>query len=118
MHQHEKMNYVEFTVTDLAASKRFFTRAFAWQFEDYGPEYSAFSGQGLDGGLCLGEDGEHQPVLQAGPLIVFYSDQLEATLVKVKAAGAVITKDIFTFPGGRRFQFVEPGGNQLAVWSE
>ena len=118
MHQHGKLNYVEFAVTDLAASKRFFTEAFGWQFEDFGPHYSAFTDQGLDGGLYQAEKVEAASAHPSAPLLVFYSEQLEASLEKVRRAGGVISKEIFSFPGGRRFQFIEPGGNQLAVWSQ
>lgn len=116
MHSHEKINYVEFPARDLAATKSFFESVFGWVFVDYGPEYTAFSGQGLDGGFFKSE-------LVASPsqgsaLIVFYSRNLEQTLAKIETAGGVIAKAIFPFPGGRRFHFVEPGGNEFAVWSD
>lgn len=115
MHAHEKINYLECPTRDLAATKRFFSAVFGWSFVDYGPEYAAFSGQGLDGGFF------QAPLparTQAGSaLIVFYSQQLEATLDKVVAAGGVIEQAIFDFPGGRRFHFIEPGGSEFAVWA-
>lgn len=116
MNAHEKINYLEFPSTDLAASKRFFSAALGWEFTDYGPEYAAFSGQGLDGGFFQAPRvarAEH-----GAALVVFYSAQLEATQRKLEAAGAQITQPIFAFPGGRRFHFSEPGGNEFAVWSE
>lgn len=116
MNEHEKINYVEFAAKDLTATKRFFEQAFSWAFEDYGPEYAAFSNQGLDGGFFQAD--MSSKTTQGGALIVFYSDDLEATLEKVEQAGGKIVKPIFTFPGGRRFQFEEPSGNELAVWSD
>src|SRR3546814_13684539 len=98
------------------ATKRFFEQAFGWAFEDYGPDYSAFSGQGLDGGFFRSEAAAR--VDQGSALVVFYSEDLEGMLAKVLAAGGEIVKPIFAFPGGRRFHFTEPSGNELAVWSE
>ena len=116
MNRHEKLNYVEFPSADLNATKAFFKKAFNWSFVDYGPDYSAFSGQGLDGGffkanLCSSTS-------NGAALLVFYSHNLEATLTKVSEAGGEIVKPIFSFPGGRRFHFTEPSGNEFAVWSE
>lgn len=116
MNEHEKLNYVEFPCKDLPATKAFFKQVFSWEFEDYGPEYSAFSNQGLDGGFYQAD--LHSTEASGGALLVFYSDALEATQAKVKAAGGLISKDIFSFPGGRRFQFLEPSGNELGVWSD
>lgn len=115
MPAHEKINYVEFPAKDLAATKAFFNSAFGWDFVDYGPDYSAFSGQGLDGGFYASE----QPASGAtgSVLIVLFSDDLEATQAKISAAGGHINKAIFSFPGGRRFHFIEPSGNELAVWA-
>ncbi|MCD8523864.1 MAG: VOC family protein [Saccharospirillaceae bacterium] len=112
----ERLNYVEFSSRDLAASKAFFQQVFAWNFQDYGPEYCAFfaAEAGLDGGFYL--DREKAPA--TGALLVFYSAELERCLARAEAAGAHISKAIFSFPGGRRFQFIEPGGNELAVWSD
>jgi len=116
MNQHEKLNYIEFPARDLEATKAFFEKSFSWQFVDYGPEYTAFSDQGLDGGFYQSD----LPVAEAsgGALVIFYSNDLDKTLSKVEAAGGNIIKPIFSFPGGRRFHFAEPSGNELAVWSE
>lgn len=116
MNEHEKLNYVEFPCKDLAATKSFFLDAFGWSFVDYGPEYSAFAGEGLDGGFFRSD----QSALTANgsALLVFYSRTLEQTQAKVESAGGTIIKPIFAFPGGRRFQFSEPSGNELAVWSD
>ncbi len=116
MNQHEKINYVELPAKDLAATKAFFQSVFGWSFVDYGPEYSAFSDQGLDGGFFQ-SDLASSPQKGAA-LIVFYSNQLEATLAKVEKAGGSIVRPIYEFPGGRRFHFTEPSGNEFAVWSE
>lgn len=116
MNKHEKINYVELPAQNLQATKDFFIQAFGWSFQDFGPEYSAFSNQGIDGGFfkadltSLTSDG--------AALIVFYSNDLQATQEKVKTANGVIVKPIFLFPGGRRFHFTEPSGNEFAVWSD
>lgn len=116
MNEHEKINYVEFPASRPEATKAFFERVFGWEFEDYGPDYCAFSGQGLDGGFYRSE--LYSTTLNGAALIVFYSEDLEATLAKIEAAGGRIEKPIFDFPGGRRFHFSEPCGNEFAVWSE
>ena len=116
MNKHEKINYVELPSKDLEATKAFFTEAFSWTFTDYGPEYTAFSDEGLDGGFF------HAPLasttVNGSALIVFYSEDLNATLNKVTNAGGEILKPIFAFPGGSRFHFSEPSGNEFAVWSD
>ncbi|MBB1267990.1 VOC family protein [Shewanella sp. SR44-3] len=116
MSQHHNINYLEIPTQDLAASKAFFKRVFDWQFQDYGPEYSCFLNVGINGGFYLSEQGFS--VKQGCPLIVLYSQALAQTQAKVLAAGGTLIKDIFTFPGGRRFHFSDPSGNEYAVWSE
>ncbi len=116
MNVHEKMNYVEFPAKNLAATKAFFESVFGWSFTDYGPEYTAFENQGLDGGFFQADLASSTE--KGAALIVFYSDQLEATLAKVEKAGGSILKPIYAFPGGRRFHFTEPSGNEFAVWGE
>ncbi len=113
---HEKLNYVEFPSSNLTATKRFFESAFGWSFVDYGAEYTAFSGQGLDGGFYQAELCSLSS--QGAALLVFYSQDLERTMERVTAAGGEVVKPIFRFPGGRRFHFVEPCGNEFAVWSD
>ena len=115
MNQHEKINYVEFPSRNLTLTKAFFEKAFGWTFQDYGPEYTAFANEGLDGGFYLSDT--VSTTESGAALVVFYSDSLEATQAKVEAAGGVIVKPIFAFPGGRRFQFTEPSGNEFGVWS-
>jgi uncharacterized protein len=116
MRQHEKINYVEYPSRDIAETKRFFEHAFGWSFQDYGPDYTAFTDQGLDGGFFKSDLAARTETGSA--LIVFYSEKLEETQAKVEAAGGNIVMPIFDFPGGRRFHFTEPGGNEFAVWAE
>jgi predicted enzyme related to lactoylglutathione lyase len=113
MNTHGKINYVEFPARDLNATKAFFKAAFGWSFQDYGPEYAAFSNEGLDGGFYKSESSSR--VGSGASLLIFYSDNLESTQAKVQSAGGTISK---SFPGGRRFHFIEPSGNELAVWSD
>lgn len=116
MNEHEKISYVEFPTPDLNATKRFFESAFDWAFEDFGTEYTSFSDQGLDGGFFQAD--QCSKTEKGGALVVFYSADLEATQQKIEAAGGTIVKDTFSFPGGRRFHFEEPAGNEFAVWSD
>ncbi len=115
---HEKINYVELPAKDLIASKAFFESAFNWQFTDYGPEYSAFSAKsaGLEGGFYQADLAAS--TYNGSALIVFYSAELEQTQHKIERAGGSIVKTIFPFPGGRRFHFTDPSGNEFAVWSD
>lgn len=110
--KHGQIQYLEFLSPDPTSIKEFYQEAFGWKFTDYGSEYTAFSGDYVDGGFDLGE------VKQGSVLVVLYSNKLEKTLEKVKISKGVITKEIFSFPGGRRFEFIDPDGNQLAVWSD
>jgi len=116
MNQHETINYVEFPARDLQATKAFFQQAFGWEFTDYGPDYTAFADRGVDGGFF--RSGLHADSAAGSALIVLYSRELEQTLARIEAAGGTIVKPIFSFPGGRRFHFREPSGNELAVWSD
>ena len=115
LHHHHTLDYVELTVHDLEAAKRFYGEAFGWRFNDYGPEYAGIQrhdGQGEVGGMVPGE------VVPGGPLLILYSDDLESSVRAVTAAGGTITVEPFPFPGGRRFHFRDPAGNELAVWAE
>ncbi|UTV30203.1 VOC family protein [Photobacterium atrarenae] len=112
----DKINYIEFPAVDLEATKQFFHQAFGWEFTDYGEDYTAFSDQGVDGGFFRAD--LKSSTQNGAALIVLYSAELEATQAKVEAAGGTMVKPIFSFPGGRRFQFLEPSGNELAVWSD
>jgi uncharacterized protein len=108
-----RIDYIEFPATDLSATRRFYHEVFGWNFEDYGPEYTSFFDGRLAGGFWKAAN-----VAEGGVLVVLYAADLEAMLQKVKAAGGKISKEIFSFPGGRRFHFLDPNGNQLAIWSE
>lgn len=114
-HRHHEIDYIEFEVTDMARSKRFYEAAFDWQFNDYGPGYAGIQKQqgGEAGGLRVESE-----VSAGGPLVILYSNDLETTLAQVREAGGQITKETYEFPGGRRFHFKDPSGNELAVWSD
>ena len=116
MKEHEKINYVEFPARDLEAVKEFFSAVFGWSFTDYGPEYVAFSDQGVDGGFYKAD--LESSTAKGSALIVFYSNDLEQTMEKIERAGGTIMNPIFSFPGGHRFHFADPNGNEFAVWSD
>ncbi|MGB5370063.1 MAG: VOC family protein [Flavobacteriaceae bacterium] len=107
------INYVEFKANDLEKTKAFYAKAFGWTFTDYGPDYVAFSASGLDGGF---ERTERK--IRNGALIVLYSKNLEKSKNTVLKCKGTISKDIFSFPGGHRFHFLDPSNNELAVWSD
>ena len=111
MREDGKLDYLELPGGDLPASKAFYGAAFGWRFLDYGPAYAAFD-EGLDGGFDAQSDATRTP------LPVLFATDLEAMLARVEAAGGTIVKPVFAFPGGRRFHFRDPAGNELAVWSE
>lgn len=111
--QNTPINYIEFKTHDLEQTKAFYSTLFGWKFTDYGPTYTAFTKSGIEGGFELSKD-----PISNGVLVVLYHEHLEEILKKIEAAGAKITVDIFSFPGGRRFQFLDPSGNELAIWSE
>jgi len=110
--KHEQIQYTEFLSNNFERIKDFYTKSFGWEFTDYGSEYTAFSGDYVDGGFAVGE-----PV-KGSVLVILYSEALEDTKEKVEEAGGEIIKDIFSFPGGRRLHFTDPDGNELAVWSD
>ena len=114
MHRHHGIDYIEITVLDVAEAKRFYGAAFGWTFNDYGPDYAGINGPEREVG-GFRKDGS---VAGGGPLVVLYSQTLDDTLAKVEKAGGRIVKAPFEFPGGRRFHFSDPSGNELAVWSE
>jgi len=109
--QNTLINYIEFKALDLNAIKEFYSAAFGWKFTDYGPTYTAFAESGLEGGFELTQE----PITQ-GVLVVLHHDNLESILEKLVQLGAPITQEIFSFPGGRRFHFADPSGNELAIW--
>ena len=108
-----RVDYLEFPATDIEATKRFYADAFGWQFTDYGPDYTSFNDGQLDGGFTKGT-----PVASPGPLVVLYAVDLEETEKRIESAGGNIVRPAYEFPGGRRFHFHDPNGNELAVWSE
>ena len=116
MNPHEKINYIELPARDIPATQAFFTQVFGWKFENFGAEYTAFyaAESGLDGGFYKSDLAA--TAANGNALVVFYSDELEQTRAKVEAAGGKIIRERFTFPGGRRFHFTEPSGNEFAVW--
>lgn len=114
-HKENSINYIEFPLIDAAATKAFYSSLFGWEFQEWGPNYLSFSGAGIDGGFN-GED--NTPVRKPGVLVVLFTTDLEPTFDAVKAAGANIIREIYPFPGGRRFHFADPNGNELAIWAE
>jgi hypothetical protein len=112
---HHGVDYIELAVTDMSQAKAFYEAAFGWKTTDYGPDYVGFAdgarGEREAGGFRLANE-----VTPGGPLIILYSENLEASAAAVRAAGGTITKEIFEFPGGRRFEFDDPCGNRLGVW--
>ena len=107
------INYVEFKANDLERIKQFYHQSFGWSFTDYGPAYVAFSDSGLDGGFEKSDE-----KIVNGALVILYHQNLEEIKGRIVEAGGKISKDIFSFPGGRRFHFMDPAGNELAVWSD
>ena len=112
--EHDKrVDYVELGVTDIGAAKSFYSAVFGWKMQDWGPDYTSFEDGRLTGGFRL-----EQEVSRGGPLIVIFAVDLEAVEASVRANGGTIVQEIFSFPGGRRFHFTDPSGNELAVWSD
>jgi len=111
-----KIDYIEFHSQNLEATKAFFTKAFGWAFTDYGPDYCDFNGEGINGGFFRSDD--MALASNGAPRVLFYSARLEDTQAAIEAANGVICREIQSFPGGRRFHFIEPGGNELGVWSD
>ena len=105
-----KLAYIEFPAADNAEMKAFYGTLFGWSFQDWGAEYTAFSESGVDGGFNAGE--EHRP---HAPLAIIETDDIHSMEQRIKTAGGTITVGTFQFPGGRRFHFTDPSGNELAV---
>ena len=113
---HHAIDYVEIPARDLEASRAFYAAAFGWTFNDYGPAYAGIRRPGGDdevGGLAA-TDGD---VVTGSPLVLLYSDDLDATLAAIKDAGGTIVREPYPFPGGRRLHFADPSGNELGVWA-
>ena len=110
--QHQQVQYIEFLSKDIARAKAFYTNSFDWTFTDYGPTYTAFEGDYVDGGFTAGD-----PV-KGTVLVILYSEDIETTKDRIVKAGGTIIKDTFNFPGGKRFHFTDPDGYELADWSK
>ncbi len=116
MSAHHKINYIEIPVKALASSKAFFNQVFGWQFVDYGDDYAAIQGAGIDGGLFVSE---HSVSTDNGSvLVVLYSDDLSQSQSDIEAAGGRIKVPTFEFPGGHRFHFCDGNNNEYAIWSD
>ena len=111
---HHAIDYIEIAVTDIDVAKAFYSSAFGWSLVDYGPDYAGIQGDGREVG-GLRRDSE---IRAGGPLVILYSEDLESSAAAVIAAGGTILEPTYAFPGGRRFHFADPAGNELAVWSD
>ena len=111
--QDRRVDYIEFPATDIDKTKGFYSGVFGWKFTDYGPDYTSFTDGRMRGGFTAGGE-----IGSGGPLIVLYSADLAGIEALIKKNGGRIVRDVFEFPGGRRFHFKDPSGNELAVWSD
>ncbi|MEY2480720.1 MAG: uncharacterized protein QOI04_1647 [Verrucomicrobiota bacterium] len=118
MHESLKntIDYIEMPSRDLGGTKKFFGALFDWKFQDYGPDYAAFDDGRMAGGFFKSE--RTATTAEGAPLVVLHQTDLEESRKKVIELGGKITKEIFEFPGGRRFHFLEPGGGEFAIWSD
>jgi predicted enzyme related to lactoylglutathione lyase len=116
MTKNNKINYIEIPAKNIGVTKIFFSNVFGWSFVDYGPDYCSFTAQGVDGGFFKSE--LVVSTKNGSPLIVLYCNSLEETQERIEKADGKIIKPVFSFPGGRRFHFSDPNGNEFAVWSE
>ena len=112
----KKIDYIELPANDINAVQSFYENAFSWIFTDYGPEYSAFNDGKINGGFYKSD--KCSSTENGAALIVLYANDLQKTRQIVVSSGGTIVKDVFAFPGGRRFHFTDPNGNELAVWSD
>lgn len=108
-----RVDYIEFPVSDINQTKKFYSQILGWKFEDYGPDYTCFHDGRIGGGFYTSSD-----VKLGGALIVIYTTDIKEMQEKVLAAGSRIVKPIFEFPGGHRFHFVDPSGHELAIWTD
>ncbi|MAP93572.1 MAG: glyoxalase family protein [Ponticaulis sp.] len=109
------INYIEFPMTDPEAIIVFYETVFGWTFQRWGEDYISFSGAEVEGGFNKQSDVNTG---RSGALVILYCKDLQKKIDQIKAAGGKIIEDIYAFPGGRRFHFEDPSGNELAVWSE
>lgn len=110
---HHQLDYIELPATQIEATKSFYKDIFGWRFEDYGTDYTSFHDGRISGGFTTAS-----AVSSPGVLLVIYSSDLAGTELAIRHTGGIISKPVFEFPGGRRFHFLDPNGNELAVWSE
>ena len=113
MRDEGRIDYIEIPVTDLDRSREFFSQLFGWEFQEWGPDYYSFSDGRLDGGLRRSEE----PAPASGVLLVFYTQDIDRDYARVKELGALISQEVFDFPGGKRFHFVDPVGTEFAMWT-
>ena len=113
-----RIDYIEFSVGDIARSRAFYGKSFGWAFKDYGPGYCEFNDGRLTGGFALAGGSAGGPAKGGGPLVILYANDLGDTQRRLEEAGAQIVKPPYSFPGGRRFHFTDPDGYELAVWSD
>ena len=111
--QDRRVDYIEFQTTDIEETRKFYSEVFGWEFTDYGPDYTSFTDGRLAGGFSVAP-----AVATGGPLVVLYSTNLEEIEARIRQSGGSIVRETFEFPGGRRFHFIDPSGNELAVWSD
>ena len=109
-----RIDYVEIPVTDIARARAFLEAMFGWEFKAWGDDYLSFNDGRLNGGVRKSQE----PAPATGVLLVFYSPDLERDVERVRELGGSISQDIFSFPGGRRFHFVDPVGTEFAIWSD
>jgi predicted enzyme related to lactoylglutathione lyase len=111
--QNSRVDYIEFPASNIEETKKFYSEVFGWEFTDYGPQYTSFTDGRLGGGFALATE-----IAAGGPLVVIYATKLEEIEASIRRSGGRIVRDPFEFPGGRRFHFIDPSGNELAVWSD
>ena len=116
MTSENKIDYIEIPARDPAEAQAFFEQLFGWKFEDYGPDYKSFSDDRMFGGFYRSEN--VSSVASGSVLIVFYRADLRAAMARVAELGGSVSKDVYAFPGGSRFHFTDPSGNEYAVWSD
>jgi predicted enzyme related to lactoylglutathione lyase len=111
--QDRRVDYIEFPTTDMDTTRKFYSEVFGWEFKDFGPDYTSFKDGRLAGGFASAP-----AVSGGGPLVVIYATDLAGIEAEIRDRGGRIVRETFEFPGGRRFHFADPTGNQLAVWSD
>ena len=114
MSTENRIDYVEIPVADVPRARAFLEAMFGWTFREWGDDYLSFSDGRLNGGIRKSDE----PAPSSGVLLVFYSADLERDVERVQELGGKISQEIFSFPGGRRFHFVDPAGTEFAIWSD